>query len=67
LIARRGRRRLEQLEISLDSFNISGGIILFRLALTMIFGQSGGSGRRSARRPDWDAALFPLGLPTTAG
>jgi multiple antibiotic resistance protein len=58
---------LEQLEILLDSFNISGGIILFRLALTMIFGQRGGSERHAASRPASDAALIPLDLPTIAG
>lgn len=55
---------MKQLEISLDSFCISGRIILFQFALTMVFG---GSGRHAARRPDSDAALFPLGLPTMAG
>ena len=35
-----GQILLEALGISLDSFRISGGIILFLFALTMIFGKS---------------------------
>ena len=62
-----GQVLLEQLSISLDAFQIAGGIVLFLFALTMIFGDS---------KPDEEKkqiqgnvahlAVFPLAVPSLA-
>jgi multiple antibiotic resistance protein len=63
-----GQRLLKQLGISLDSFRISGGIILFLFALTMIFGESKPASELAATPVEpRDIAVFPLGVPSIAG
>jgi multiple antibiotic resistance protein len=63
-----GQLLLEQLGISLDSFRISGGIILFLFALTMIFGESKPASELAATLAEpRDIAVFPLGVPSIAG
>ncbi len=62
-----GQLLLEKLSISLDAFQIAGGIVLFLFALTMIFGDS---------KPDEEKkqihgsvshlAVFPLAVPSLA-
>lgn len=68
-----GRPILETLGISLASFQIAGGILLFYLAFEMIFGQ------RQERKEDRaksheggspeveDISVFPMGTPMIAG
>ena len=63
-----GQILLEALGISLDSFRISGGIILFLFALTMIFGESKPESEiASAEAKPRDIGVFPLGVPSIAG
>jgi multiple antibiotic resistance protein len=63
-----GQILLEALGISLVSFRIAGGIVLFMFALTMIFGSSkpetaNGDGAMA----DQNVAIFPLAMPAIAG
>lgn len=64
-----GRLLLRAVGISLDSFQIAGGIVLFLFALTMIFGPpkaeqdiEEAESAESAR----DKAVFPLAIPSIA-
>ena len=69
-----GQLLLEGLDIPLPAFQISGGIVLFLFALTMIFGESkpeqeipladevSGSRDRNAL----NAAIYPLAIPSLA-
>lgn len=67
-----GKRLLDLLAISLDSFRIAGGIMLFLIALEMVFE------RRTRRREDRaqkiietpeveDVSVFPMAMPMIAG
>ncbi|MGN6376558.1 MAG: MarC family protein [Sphingomonas sp.] len=67
-----GRAILSALGISLDSFRIAGGIMLFLIALEMVFE------RRTQRREDRaqkiidtpeveDVSIFPMAMPMIAG
>ena len=66
-----GRPMLHALGISLASFRIAGGIMLFMIALDMVFE------RRTQRReeraqsvekaPDNDISVFPMAIPMIAG
>jgi multiple antibiotic resistance protein len=67
-----GRGILSALGISLDSFRIAGGIMLFLIALEMVFE------RRTQRREDRaqkiidtpeveDVSIFPMAMPMIAG
>jgi multiple antibiotic resistance protein len=63
-----GQLLIEALGISLLSFQISGGIILFLFALTMIFGSSKPqSEMKLGAAGDGDLAIFPLAVPSIAG
>lgn len=67
-----GEQLLGALSISLDSFRIAGGIMLFMIALEMVFE------KRTQRREDRaqeiidhpeieDVAIFPMAMPMIAG
>jgi multiple antibiotic resistance protein len=66
-----GARFLELMGISLEAFRIFGGLLLFLIALEMVFARESGtrtsSGERaeSARRAD--ISVFPLAFPFIAG
>jgi len=68
-----GRQILDTLGISLASFQIAGGILLFYLAFEMIFGQrkdrKESKAQESAdRHPEVeDVSVFPMGTPMIAG
>lgn len=63
-----GQLLIEALGISLVSFQISGGIVLFLFALTMIFGPSKPqSEMKVGAAGDQDVAIFPLAVPSIAG
>ena len=60
-----GQVLLSAMHISMPSFQVAGGLVLFLFAMTMIFGRDHGGPTPSAvgRNP----AVFPLGMPTIAG
>lgn len=60
-----GQYLIEAMEITLPAFQISGGIILFIFALTMVFG----SGKHGAVDDEEDmhhVSVFPIALPAIA-
>lgn len=62
-----GQILLDALDISLVSFQIAGGLVLFLFALQMIFGP--GKPERElaeARQNPQDVAIFPLAVPSLA-
>lgn len=62
-----GQVLLEKLSISLDSFQIAGGIVLFLFALTMIFGESKPEEETKMLKGDIShLAIFPLAIPSLA-
>jgi multiple antibiotic resistance protein len=64
-----GQHLLEAMRIELLSFQISGGIILFLFALTMIFEKESSEKEYAADiKPDdgRDVAVFPLAMPSIA-
>ena len=52
--------------VPLIAFQISGGIILFLFALTMIFGEGKPGEETKMIRPAHDTAVFPLATPSIA-
>lgn len=67
-----GDSLLGALGISLDAFRIAGGILLFILALDMVFASPRGLHARSVREQEEDEyaediTVFPLAIPLLAG
>ena len=61
-----GQLILEGMEISLDAFQISGGVILFLFALTMIFGD-GKPEKEINQITDYKhVTIFPVAIPSIA-
>ncbi len=61
-----GQLILEGMEITLDAFQISGGVILFLFALTMIFGE-GKPEREKSHITDYKhVTIFPIAIPSLA-
>jgi|TARA_R100000501_G_scaffold1440_2_gene4327 multiple antibiotic resistance protein len=66
-----GRPLLEALGISLDAFRVAGGIMLFMIALEMVFEKR--TERRETRVQEMnesdvdDVSVFPMGIPMIAG
>ena len=62
-----GQILLKALEIPLVSFQITGGIILFLFALTMVFGDSKPQQEEQLEVEEGvDCAVFPLAIPSIA-
>jgi multiple antibiotic resistance protein len=59
-----GQYLLEAMHISLISFQISGGIVLFLFALSMIFAKESATGGEAEK--GHDVAVFPLAMPSIA-
>ena len=59
-----GQYLLEAMHIRLLSFQISGGIVLFLFALTMIFAKESATSAEAEK--DHDVAVFPLAMPSIA-
>ena len=67
-----GTALLEALGIGLAAFRIAGGVLLFLLALDMIFASSMGLRSRTVREQEeesyqQDVSVFPLAIPLLAG
>lgn len=61
-----GQLILEGMSISLEAFQISGGVILFLFALTMIFGD-GKPEREKSQITDYKhVTIFPVAIPSIA-
>ena len=61
-----GQLILEGMEVTLDAFQISGGVILFLFALTMIFGEGKPEGEKKAITDYRNVAIFPIAIPSIA-
>tara|TARA_R110002072_G_scaffold30957_10_gene96031 strand:+ start:1152 stop:1781 length:630 start_codon:yes stop_codon:yes gene_type:complete len=55
------------LSIPLPAFQISGGIVLFLFALSMIFGESKPEAEVKLAEAHHETAIFPLAVPSIAG
>src|SRR5580693_189336 len=71
LFALGGASFLSLMGISLESFRIFGGLLLFLLALDMVFARESGtrtsSGEAAESRRRADISVFPLAFPFIAG
>jgi multiple antibiotic resistance protein len=61
-----GERVLSAMGVPLLAFQISGGVVLFLFALTMIFGESKPEAEADDIRKSHDVAIFPLATPSIA-
>ena len=61
-----GEAVLNAMGVPILAFQISGGIVLFLFALTMIFGESKPEAERKDIRHSHDVAIFPLAMPSIA-
>jgi multiple antibiotic resistance protein len=67
-----GEKLLSSMGVSLEAFRVAGGIMLFMIALDMVFEKR--TERRSSRAEDVkaqaeheDISVFPMGIPMIAG
>ncbi|MEZ4772556.1 MAG: MarC family protein [Bacteroidia bacterium] len=61
-----GQIILEGMEVSLDAFQISGGVILFLFALTMIFGEGKPESEKHLIKDFKHVTVFPVAIPSIA-
>ena len=61
-----GEKLLTQLGISLESFRIAGGLLLFYTAFNMIMKPEGLPSDITSQQPE-DISVFPLSFPLIAG
>ncbi len=61
-----GQIVLDALGISLASYQLAGGIVLFLFALQMVF-ESGGQQAAAGGPGEQDVAVFPVAIPSIAG
>lgn len=61
-----GQLILEGMSVSLDAFQISGGVILFLFALTMIFGDGKPEQEKNKITDYKHVTIFPIAIPSIA-
>jgi multiple antibiotic resistance protein len=61
-----GQLILEGMDVTLDAFQISGGVILFLFALTMIFGDGKPNMEKGQIRDYKHVTIFPIAIPSIA-
>ncbi|WP_335966228.1 MarC family protein [Galbibacter sp. PAP.153] len=61
-----GQLILEGMKVSLDAFQISGGVILFLFALTMIFGEGKPNSEIDSIKDYKHVTIFPIAIPSIA-
>ncbi len=61
-----GQLILEGMDISIEAFQISGGIILFLFSLTMIFGEGKPESEKHLIRDYKHVTVFPVAVPSIA-
>ena len=61
-----GQLILEGMEVSLNAFQISGGVILFLFALTMIFGEGKPESEKNKITDYKHVSIFPIAIPSIA-
>ncbi len=61
-----GQLILEGMDVSLDAFQISGGVILFLFALTMIFGEGKPESEKHMINDYKHVTIFPVAIPSIA-
>jgi len=61
-----GQLILEGMDVSLDAFQISGGVILFLFALTMIFGEGKPAMEKDLIKDYRNVTIFPVAIPSIA-
>lgn len=62
-----GELILNSMTIPLSAFQISGGLVLFLFALSMIFGESKPEEETRLAKNHNETAIFPLAVPSIAG
>jgi len=61
-----GQVILEGMDVTLDAFQISGGVILFLFALTMIFGEGKPESEKHMIKDYKHVTIFPVAIPSIA-
>ncbi len=61
-----GQIILEGMNVTLDAFQISGGVILFLFALTMIFGEGKPESEKHLIKDYKHVTIFPVAIPSIA-
>lgn len=61
-----GQIILEGMDISLEAFQISGGVILFLFALTMVFGDGKPESEKHLIKDYKHVTIFPVAIPSLA-
>ncbi len=61
-----GQMILEGMSVSLEAFQISGGVILFLFALTMIFGEGKPESEKHLIKDFKHVTIFPVAIPSIA-
>lgn len=61
-----GQIILEGMDVTLDAFQISGGVILFLFALTMIFGEGKPESEKLLIQDYRHVTIFPVAIPSIA-
>lgn len=61
-----GQYLLEAIGVPLSAFQVSGGVVLFLFALTMIFGEGKPEQEVGIIREGHETAIFPLAVPSIA-